>query len=268
MTTTQSVLSLAVEAVNRSAEVVRTSRPGALTAKGDRDMASEVDLRVERETRQFLTTAVPSIGFLGEENGQQGNPDLYWALDPVDGTANFVRDIPLCAVSLALIDHGRPVIGVIRLPFLGQLYTAERDQGAYEGDRRLQASGTAELRDAIVSIGDYAVGDGAADKNRTRLMLTRYLAEQAQRVRMLGTAAIDLAWVADGKLDASMTLSNKPWDMAAGALLVQEAGGRVVDRDGSDYSSSSAATIAAAPALTTELLALLARAEERPAPAL
>ena len=85
---------------------------------------------------------------------------------------------------------------------------------------------------------------------------------------MLGTAAIDLAWVAAGKLDASLTLSNKPWDMAAGALLVQEAGGRVVDRDGTDYSASSAVTIATTPALTGELLALLARAEDRPAPAL
>jgi myo-inositol-1(or 4)-monophosphatase len=266
VTTTQSALSLAVEAVNRSAEIVRTSQPGAITSKGDRDMASDVDFRIERETREFLTAAAPNIGFVGEENGQQGNRDLYWALDPVDGTANFVRGLPLCAVSLALIDHGRPVVGVIRLPFLGQLYTAERGQGAYEGNRRLRVSETTQLREAIVSIGDYAVGDGAGDKNRARLALTRYLAEQAQRVRMLGAAAIDLAWVADGKLDASLTLQNKPWDMAAGALLVQEAGGRVVDRDGTDYSSSSAATVASTPALTANLLTFLAQAEDRPTP--
>jgi myo-inositol-1(or 4)-monophosphatase len=268
VTTTQSLLSLAVEAVNRSAEIVRTSEPGTLTAKGDRDMASEVDLRIERETHEFLATSAPDIGFLGEENGHNGSRDRYWALDPVDGTANYVRDIPLCAVSLALVDHGHPVVGAIRLPFLGQLYTAEHGRGAYEDGRRLQVSATTALRDAIVAIGDYAVGSGADSKNRARLTLTRYLAEQAQRVRMLGTAAIDLAWVAAGKLDASLTLSNKPWDMAAGALLVQEAGGRVVDRDGTDYSASSAATIATTPALTTELLALLAHAEDRPAPAL
>jgi myo-inositol-1(or 4)-monophosphatase len=264
VTTTPSALSLAVEAVNRAAEIVRTSQPGTITAKGDRDMASEVDYRVERETREFLTTAAPDIGFFGEENGRSGNADVYWVLDPVDGTANFVRGLPLCAVSLALIEHGQPVVGVIRLPFLGQLYTAQRGQGAYESDRRLRISSTTELRDAIVSMGDYAVGDNAADKNRARLALTRVLADQAQRVRMLGTAAIDLAWVADGKLDASLTLSNKPWDMAAGALLVEEAGGRVVDRDGTDYSSESTATIATTPALSAELLALLAQAEERP----
>ena len=227
-------------------------------------MASEVDFRVERETREFLTAAAPHIGFFGEENGRQGNADLYWVLDPVDGTANFVRGLPLCAVSLALIDHGHPVVGVIRLPFLSPLYTAERGQGAYESSRQLRVSATTELRDAIVSIGDYAVGEGAADKNRARFALTRYLAEQAQRVRMLGTAAIDLAWVAEGKLDASLTLQNKPWDMAAGALLVQEAGGRVVDRDGTDYSSDSAATIAAATPLVGALLALLAAAEAHP----
>ena len=197
-------------------------------------MASEVDLRIERDIREFLTTAAPDIGFLGEENGHKGNRDRYWALDPIDGTANYVRGLPLCAVSLALVDHDHPVVGVIRLPFLGQLYTAEHGRGAYEAGRRLQVSATAELRDAIVAIGDYAVGDGANGKNRARLTLTRYLAEKAQRVRMLGTAAIDLAWVASGQLDASLTLSNKPWDMAAGALLVQEAGGRVVDRDGTD----------------------------------
>jgi myo-inositol-1(or 4)-monophosphatase len=265
VTTTQSLLSLAVEAVNRAAETVRTSRPGAVTAKGDRDMASEVDLRVERETREFLGAAAPDIGFLGEENGHNGRRDRYWALDPVDGTANFVRAIPLCAVSLALVDHDHPVVGVIRLPFLGQLYTAERGHGAHEDGRRLQVSATTRLHGAIVAIGDYAVGDDADRKNRTRLILTRYLAEQAQRVRMLGTAAIDLAWVAGGKLDASLTLSNKPWDMAAGALLVQEAGGRVVDRDGTDYSANSAVTVAATPALTAELLTLLAHAEDRPA---
>ena len=261
MTTTQSLMSLAVEAVNRAAEIIRTSQPGRLTAKGDRDMASEVDYQVERETRELLAAAAPGVGFLGEEDGHNGNADRYWALDPVDGTANFVRGLPLCAVSLALVDHGRPVVAAIRLPFLGQLYTAERGHGAYEDDRRLQASSTAELRDAIVAIGDYAFGDDADAKNRTRLALTAQLAEQAQRVRMLGTAAIDLAWVAAGKLDASITLSNKPWDMAAGALLVEEAGGRVVDRDGSPYTAESAVTIAAAAPLCGALLGLLAQAE-------
>ena len=117
-----------------------------------------------------------------------------------------------------------------------------------------------------MAIGDYAVGEGADRKNRVRLALTRRLAEQSQRVRMLGTAAIDLAWVAAGKLDASLTLSNKPWDMAAGALLVQEAGGRVLDRDGTDYTASSTATLAATPALADELRALLATVEAEPAP--
>ena len=261
MTSAQSLLSLAVDVVNRASEIVRTSQPGALTSKGDRDMASEVDLRVERETREFLRSSAPEIGFLGEEDGHDGDRNRYWVLDPVDGTANFVRDIPLCAVSLALVDSGVPVVGVIRLPFLGQLYTAERGAGAYEDDRRLHVSTTAELRDSIVAIGDYAVGENAADKNRARFTLTRQLADRAQRVRMLGAAAVDLAWVAEGKLDASLTLSNKPWDMAAGALLVQEAGGRVVDRDGADYSVGAAVTVAATPALAEELLELLNEAE-------
>jgi myo-inositol-1(or 4)-monophosphatase len=266
VTTTQSLLSLAVEVVRRSADAVRTSRPGTITAKGDRDMASEVDLRVERDARAFLRAAAPEVGFLGEEDGHEGSRERYWALDPVDGTANYVRDIPLCAVSLALIDHGRPVVAVVSVPFLGQLYTAEVGAGAWEAGRQLRVSGTAELHDAIVAIGDYAIGANAARKNRVRIALTAHLAEQAQRVRMLGTAAIDLAWVAAGKLDASLTLSNKPWDMAAGALLVQEAGGRVIDRDGTDYTTRSTATLAATPALADQLRALLTDIETTAAP--
>jgi myo-inositol-1(or 4)-monophosphatase len=255
------LLDLAVRAVDTAAETIRTSEPGTLTAKGDRDMASEVDFRVERETRALLAAATPDVGFLGEEDGQLGDPDRYWVLDPVDGTANFVGGIPLCAVSLALVEYGDSTVAAVRLPFLGQLYTAVRGRGAYEDERRLRVSGITDLHDAIVAIGDYAVGDQAAARNRVRLDLTRRLTEHAQRVRMLGTAAIDLAWVAAGRLDAMMTLSNHPWDMAAGRLLVEEAGGRVVDRDGSTHTPRSAVTIAAAGPLVGDLVALLAEAE-------
>jgi myo-inositol-1(or 4)-monophosphatase len=257
-----SLLPVAQEAVALASDLVRTRMPGLLTAKGDRDMATEVDYAVERAVRDFLRDKTPDVAFLGEEEGTSGagNAELMWALDPIDGTANFVHGIPLCGISLGLIHRSQPVIGVIDLPFLGTRYSAAQHTGAYVGDRRIQASMTTNLTDAIVSIGDYAVGEDAQEKNRLRLALNKRLAEQVQRVRMLGSAATDLAWVAEGKLDASLTLSNKPWDTAAGVLLAREAGAVVIDKDGTDHTLNSAATIAAAPGIANQITALIADA--------
>lgn len=258
------LLPIALDAVDIARDLVRGKQHGALTAKGDRDMASETDYAVERALRDFLREKTPDINFLGEEEGTTGRFDseLTWALDPIDGTANFIHGLPLCAVSLGLIRNGRPVLGVIDLPFLGLRYSALEGEGAYEGSRRLRASHTDSLRDAVVAIGDYAVGNNAERKNRLRLAVTHQLAAKAQRVRMLGSAAVDLAWVADGQLDASIILANKPWDTAAGVLLAREAGAAVVDKDGSPHTFNSTATITASPALATELLTLVRDAEE------
>ena len=184
-----------------------------------------------------------------------------WTLDPIDGTSNFAHGIPLCATSLALLHDGRPVLGVIDAPFLGQRYHAIEGHGAYAGEDRLSASSTAQLRDAVVAVGDYATGPRADHKNEQRLALTIQLAPRVHRVRMLGTAALDLAWVAEGRLDASITLGNKPWDTAAGVLLAREAGATVVDADGTAHGFDSAATIAAAAPLISQLLPLIQATE-------
>ncbi|WP_395111604.1 inositol monophosphatase family protein [Actinomadura sp. SCN-SB] len=259
------LLPAALKAAEIASELVRTRVPGLLTAKGDRDMASEVDYAVERAVRDYLKERTPDIAVLGEEEGISGDAtgELLWAVDPVDGTANFVRNIPLCGISIGLIARGRPIVGVIDLPFLGARYHAAQHIGAHLGDRRIRASMTTDLKDAIVAIGDYAVGEGAEAENRRRIALTEHLAANVQRVRMLGTVAIDLAWVAEGKLDASITLSNKPWDMAAGIVIAREAGANVIDQDGTDHTFNSSATIAAAPALTRDLAALLHDANQR-----
>src|SRR3569833_1867351 len=227
-------------------------------------MASELDYAVEREVRAHLRRRTPGVAIRGEEEGVTGHYDggLLWTLDPIDGTANFVHGMPLTGVSLGLQRRERPVLGVIDLPFLDARYWAVEHAGAYVGDRRIAASRTASLRDAVVALGDYAVGAKADGKNHLRLALTEHLAGRVQRVRMLGSAAIDLAWVAEGKLDASMTMSNKPWDTAAGVIIAREAGAVVIDQDGSDHTSSSAATIAVAPGVVEELLALVAWTQE------
>lgn len=258
------LLPYALEAVAIAGELVRSRMPGPVFAKGDRDMATELDFAVERAVRAHLRERTPDIAVLGEEEGVSGESgsELLWALDPIDGTANLLHGMPLTGVSLGLLRHDRPVLGVIDLPFLGTRYQAVEHAGAYAAGRRMTVSRTRHLRDAVVAVGDYAVGAQAEEKNRLRLALSARLAGRVQRVRMLGSAAVDLAWVADGKLDASMTMSNQPWDTAAGVIIAREAGAVVIDLDGSDHTASSAATIAVAPGLAEELLALAARTHE------
>jgi myo-inositol-1(or 4)-monophosphatase len=188
--------------------------PGRLTEKGDRDPASEVDLAVERFVRDFLHNKTPEIGFLGEEEGgNSSSHELLWLLDPIDGTVNFLHSFPLCAVSLSLCDASTVVAAVIELPFLGSQYTALLGQGAYADGKRLHVSETSTLADALISIDQFAFGEDAERKNRLRLRLTERLAHDAQRIRILGASAIDLAWTAEGRLDACIMLGNKPWTL-------------------------------------------------------
>ena len=258
-----SLLPVAMQAVATATELMRTRRPASLTEKADRDLVSDVDLAIERAVRARLQAATPGIGFLGEEEGRSGDPGTgwLWTLDPIDGTSNFAHAIPLCACSLALLRDGRPVLAVIDAPFLGQRYHAIEGHGAYDGASPLAVSTTTRLRDAVVAIGDYATGHGADRKNETHLAATIQLAPRVHRIRMLGTAALDLAWVAAGHLDASITLSNKPWDTAAGVLLAREAGATVTDANGQPHTLHSAATIAAPAPLISQLVALIRAAD-------
>jgi myo-inositol-1(or 4)-monophosphatase len=249
-------LAIARRAVADAAELVRTHTPGKLREKGDRDPASDIDLAVERSVRDFLHSKTPEVEFLGEEEGGQpiGN-GLLWMLDPIDGTVNFLHGLPLCAVSLSLLAENTVIAAVIQLPFLGTQYTALLGQGAFVDNKRLRVSQTSAIAHALVSIDQYTFGEDAERKNRWRLRLTERLAHDAQRVRMLGSSAIDLAWVAEGRLDACIQLGNKPWDTSAGVLIAREAGARVLDHDGSEHSQQSSSTIAVTPALEADLMA-------------
>lgn len=259
-----SLLLVAREAVNKAKNRVLAAPAKTVQSKGDRDMVSDVDLAVESEMREFLAKETPDIGFFGEENGSYGQRrEFTWVLDPLDGTANFVNQIPLCGISLGLLNNRESVLGVIDLPLLGSQFSAAQKIGSFCDGRQVSASEKSQLRDAIVSIGDYAVGADAETKNLVRLEVTRLLSERAQRVRMLGSAAIDLAWVAAGKLDASIMLVNNAWDTAAGVVIAREAGALVLDLDGSAHNECSAATIAVAPRLRDEVLMLIRDATQR-----
>ncbi|MET8138676.1 inositol monophosphatase family protein [Sphaerisporangium sp. NPDC005288] len=262
MTDHLELLPIAREAVATAHRIIRSRMPLSVMAKGERDMVTDVDLAVEDAVRGFLARETPEIGIVGEERGRTGSDGdaLWWALDPVDGTANFARGIPLCAVSLALVKGENSVLAAIDLPFLGVRYTAAAGHGAYMGDERIRASETRDLSEAMISIGDFAVGPDAEPKNRLRVALLAQLGGQAQRIRMIGTAAIDLAWVAQGKLDATIILANQPWDTMAGVLLVREAGGLVLDQDDTPHTAASATTIALSPGLREPIMTTLRHA--------
>jgi myo-inositol-1(or 4)-monophosphatase len=242
------LLTIAQEAVEIGYRLLTTSGPGQIHEKGDRDLVTDLDLQIQREIRAYLEKATPGMDFLGEEQGGGAldeTVDYVWALDPIDGTSNFAHGIPLCATQLALIHRGEPVIGVIDAPFLELRYHAIKDGGAFCNGQPIHASGTADLSRAIVSIGDYATGPHSVEKNKRRFAVTHALAENVERVRMFGSAALDLAFVAEGRTDACVILANKPWDTAAGVLIAREATATVIDGNGMRHLFSSTETIAA-----------------------
>src|SRR5262249_24196713 len=145
--------------------LLRASGPGQVTAKADRDMVSELDLSIERQVREHLQQVTPGIGFLGEEEGQHGPADHSWVLDPIDGTANFLRGLPLCGISLALVRDDRRALCIIALPFLNSTYWAAERRGAWHNQVRITSAATATLNQAVIAIGDYAFGSDAPARN-------------------------------------------------------------------------------------------------------
>lgn len=255
---------IANDAIDVAHKIFTQNQPGQVTQKAERDFASELDYTIEQTLRDYLRTQAPTIGFLGEEEGAQGvDPEgIYWALDPVDGTANLVHGIPLCGVSLGLISNRRPVLGVIDFPHLSERYIAREGHGAHLNGTRIHVSACTQLSDAIISLGDFSVGPGATTQNQRKHRLIQTLAARAERIRMLGSAALDLAWVASGRLDASAMLANKPWDVAAGVIIAREAGAKVLDIDGTPHTTEAQATISTTPALITDLLAAVAEPQQ------
>ncbi|GAB0108534.1 inositol monophosphatase family protein [Nocardia sp. JMUB6875] len=264
MTDLTGLLEVARSAVRAGCELLGTAAPGRVHAKGDRDFVTELDVLIQDTLRAHLRSATPEIEFLGEEGFSARVDSVFaeylWVLDPIDGTSNFIHGLPLCAVSLALVRDGVPVVGVVGAPFLTLEYYAATGHGAALNGKPIRGGEAESLSSAIVSIGDYSVGPEAAEKNKTRLAVTAALASEVERVRMFGSAALDLVWVAEGRIDACVLLSNKPWDTAAGVVIARESGALVTDSNGDPHSLTAAHTIAAAPKISPALLDLVQRA--------
>ena len=204
-----------------------------VSKKGLGDYVSAADIKAEQVLIEELSKARPGYGFLAEESGKAEGTDKThtWIIDPLDGTTNFLHAIPHFAVNIALSREGVIVAGVTYNPATGDLYWAEKGKGAFMNDKRLRVSGRRELIETILATGiPFAGRPGHAQFLKELHQLT----QRVSGIRRFGSAALDLAWVAAGKFDGFWERSLNPWDIAAGILLVTEAGGKISGVDPSE----------------------------------
>ena len=228
-----------------------------VSRKGPADFVSTADTTAEQTILRELSRARADYGFLLEERGPIAgkNPDCRWIVDPLDGTTNFLHGIPHFGISIALERKGEVVAGIVHQPLTDELFWAEKGRGAYLNDRRLRVSARDKLADAVIATGIPHLGRGSADEFLPRV---RAVLEQVAGVRRFGAAALDLVYVAAGRYDGFWETGLSPWDVAAGALIVREAGGFVTDIDGSDRYLDSGDILAANDRLHAPLCRLLA----------
>jgi myo-inositol-1(or 4)-monophosphatase len=230
-----------------------------VSVKGPGEFVSTADLKAERTLRAELMRARPSYGLLLEESGEAAgtDPRHRWIVDPLDGTTNFLHGIPHFAISIALERDGEIVAGVIYEPTRDEMYLAEKGLGAYVNDRRLRVSARRHLGEAVIGtgmpFGPRAGQPGYADT------LTAIMGATSG-IRRMGSAALDLAYVAAGRLDGFWEFGLSPWDIAAGMLLVREAGGFVTDLAGGQTMMQTGDVLAANDRLHLPLAALIKQA--------
>ena len=246
------ILRVAMDAARETGELLldRRGRIRSVEAKDDRSLVTDVDREAEALIRGRIAAAFPAHGILGEEDGGScTGADTVWVIDPLDGTHNYLRGIPLFGVSIGVVRRGEFVAGVIGIPAEGLLYAAERGAGSFVNGRRIAvSSGTSP---STWSIGlDSDLRTGFAGKARVLEALGRTVFN----VRMLGSSARSLSLVAEGRLDGLVEFNDKPWDFAAGLVIVEEAGGRVTDFDGRALPCAASAYVAGGEAAHRRLL--------------
>jgi myo-inositol-1(or 4)-monophosphatase len=227
-----------------------------VSLKGPGNFVTAADRKAEEILREELAKARPGYGFLGEEGGRHEGADKthLWIVDPLDGTTNFLHGIPQFSISIALEREGAIVAGLVYNPANDELFTAERGIGAFLNDKRLRVAGRKRLADALIACGLPHSGRGDLALSGRE---TTAVQEQVAGLRRFGSAALDLAWIAAGRFDGYWERGLSPWDMAAGILLVREAGGFVTDLDGSDAMLTKGDIIAGNETMHRDLLHLL-----------
>ena len=231
----------------RAGEIQRAGQESGFRVdkKGSIDLVTEIDLACERMCRETLAERFPDHDVLAEElDGLAPGPTpsrFRWVFDPLDGTTNYAHGLPIYCSSLALEIDGRPEVAAIYDPTRKELFTGERGEGAYLNGRALRVSQTETLIDSLLVTGfPYTVHERSGEL----VALFGYFLGRARAVRRLGSAALDLCYVAAGRFEAFWEQHLKPWDVAAGALIVEEAGGRVTGMDGGPFDAAAAHLIA------------------------
>jgi myo-inositol-1(or 4)-monophosphatase len=249
------LLDVAATAARAGGAVVREAFGGArdVREKAPGDWVSAADMTSERAVRESLLEAVPDLPVFGEEEGGE-RADVGWLVDPLDGTTNFLHGFPSVGVSVGLVADGRPVVGVVEAPLLGDLYTAREGGGARRNGEPIRVSERAPAQ-AVVATG-FPFRAKTQRLSQFLPVFERALVSY-EDLRRAGAASLDLSWTSAGVFDGYFELGLGPWDVAAGALLVREAGGIVTDWSGDDGAWLTTGNILAAPpAVHTHLLDL------------
>src|SRR5262245_53304660 len=228
--------------------------------KGAIDLVTDVDLASEELIRERIATHYPRHQILGEEAGLAEKPSEYrWVVDPLDGTSNFAHGFPVFAVSIALEHRGESILGVVYDPMRDELFAAERGGGATLNRKSIRVSTTKDLSQSMLGTGfPYNI----RTSNLTNLDHWANFALHAQALRRVGSASLDLCYVASGRVDGFWELSLSPWDMAAGALIVQEAGGRVTSFEGGEFSIYRPEVVASNDKIHDSMLGVIALARD------
>jgi myo-inositol-1(or 4)-monophosphatase len=227
-----------------------------VSLKGPANFVSAADRRAEETLYAELSKARPGYGFLGEENGIREGADKThtWIVDPLDGTTNFLHGIPQFAISIALEREGAVVAGLVYNPATDELFIAEKGKGAFLNDHRIRVGARKRLVDSVIACG---LPHHGRPQQALAHRETAAVQSQVAGLRRFGAAALDLAWVAAGRLDAYWERDIGSWDMAAGLILVREAGGYVSDCDGADEMLAKGNVVAGNEAIQKELLRAL-----------
>jgi len=253
------LLNIAVRAARNAGEIIVRSMNRLeslqITSKGRNDFVTEIDQAAEREIIGHIRKHYPNHAFLAEESGQSGESETVWIIDPLDGTTNFLHGFPQFAVSIACRHRGQLEHAVVYDPLRQEIFTASRGGGAHLDNHRIRVSKQRTLDGALIATGfPYRSNLRYLD---AYLAMLRTVMEHTAGVRRPGSAALDLAYVAAGRVDAFWEIGLKPWDTAAGTLLIQEAGGHVGTLTGAPYTQGGN-IIAGSPKIYAALVEALA----------
>lgn len=257
------LLATAVEAVLRAGDVqmAHFGREFRVDKKGVIDLVTEIDIEIERGFRAMIAERFPDHAVLGEEFGAPDSagrvPSLCWVFDPIDGTTNYAHGLPIFCSSLAFEVEGQPVVAAIYDPTRRELFTAERGQGAWLNGAPLRVSSAESLIDSLLVTGFHY--DVQKDPGEVIELFAAFI-NRSRAVRRLGSAALDLCYVAAGRFDGFWERKLQPWDVAAGALIVAEAGGQVTAMSGGAYGSREGSIVASNGLIHAQLLETIAGA--------